>query len=239
MDKRTIHFTVEGQEIDCFCPEPMPRGDTQQYLCAKFTVDAAWENLQLLAVFRRKGRGFRPFTVPLDETLCCAFPAELLRAPDGGGSVYVLVGLLGLDPGGSAYRLTTGYTAVLITPSCYVRGETPAPPAADIYAELLAAYGSRLDAVWPVSEAGKVLAVGADGVVEPTEMVSGGGEGNVPMMTETTAGIAKVGNNLKIDGEGRLSVDTADTVEGDNTRPITAAAVYATVGNIELLLGMI
>jgi len=59
------------------------------------------------------------------------------------------------------------------------------------------------------------------------------------MMTETTAGIAKVGDNLKIDGEGRLSVDTADTVEGDNTRPITAAAVYATVGNIELLLGMI
>lgn len=239
MDKRTIDFTVAGQEIDFFCAEPMPRGDTQMYLCARFAVDAAWNGLQLLAVFRRKGRGFRPFTVPLDETLCCDFPAELLRAPDGGGSVYVLVGLLGLDPGGSAYRLTTGYTAVLITPSCYVRGDTPAPPTADIYAELLAAYGSRLNAVWPVSEAGKVLAVGADGVVTPTEMMSGGGDGNVPIMTDTTAGIAKVGDNLKIDAAGRLSVDTADAVEGDNTRPITAAAVFATVGNIELLLGTI
>ncbi|MBQ2768104.1 MAG: hypothetical protein IJF49_08535, partial [Clostridia bacterium] len=59
------------------------------------------------------------------------------------------------------------------------------------------------------------------------------GGGDVPIMSETVAGIAKVGDNLKIDDAGRLSVDTADTVEGDNTRPITAAAVYATVGNIE------
>lgn len=61
----------------------------------------------------------------------------------------------------------------------------------------------------------------------------------VPIMSETAAGVAKVGDNLKIDGEGRLSVDTADDVDGDNTRPITAAAVYATVGNIEVLLGTI
>jgi hypothetical protein len=36
-----------------------------------------------------------------------------------------------------------------------------------------------------------------------------------------------------------LSVDTVDDFEGDNTLPITAAAVQNTVGNIEILLGTI
>lgn len=35
---------------------------------------------------------------------------------------------------------------------------------------------------------------------------------------------------------GVLSVNTTDTVEEDNTLPITSAAVYSTVGNIEILL---
>lgn len=71
------------------------------------------------------------------------------------------------------------------------------------------------------------------------ESKGGGDAVDVQIMSETVAGIAKVGDNLKIDGEGRLSVDTADEVDGDNTRPITAAAVFATVGNIEVLLGTI
>ena len=66
-----------------------------------------------------------------------------------------------------------------------------------------------------------------------------GGSADVQIMSDTVAGIARVGDNLKIDSEGRLSVDTADDVEQDNTRPITAAAVFATVGNIEVLLGNI
>lgn len=36
--------------------------------------------------------------------------------------------------------------------------------------------------------------------------------------------------------DGRLSVNTADAVEQDNTLPITSAAVHTTVGNIEVLL---
>lgn len=52
-------------------------------------------------------------------------------------------------------------------------------------------------------------------------------------------GGVRVGPNLKINENGVLSVDTADAVEEDNTRPITAAAVHTTVGNIEILLGTI
>ena len=36
--------------------------------------------------------------------------------------------------------------------------------------------------------------------------------------------------------EGELMVDTANAVEQDNTRPVTSAAVYVEIGNIEALL---
>ena len=45
----------------------------------------------------------------------------------------------------------------------------------------------------------------------------------------------KVGESLKMEN-GVLSVNTADEVEADNTLPVTSAAVYVTVGNIEALL---
>lgn len=44
---------------------------------------------------------------------------------------------------------------------------------------------------------------------------------------------------LSLSKENVLSVNTAPNVEEDNTLPITAAAVYNTVGNIEILLGTI
>ena len=49
-------------------------------------------------------------------------------------------------------------------------------------------------------------------------------------------GLIKVGENLKITEDGVLSVDTADAVEQDNTKPITSAAVHVEIGNIEVLL---
>ena len=68
---------------------------------------------------------------------------------------------------------------------------------------------------------------------------SGGGGGSsadVPIASDTVAGIVRVGENLKISADGVLSVDTATAVEEDNTRPVTSAAVQTTVGNIEILL---
>ena len=43
------------------------------------------------------------------------------------------------------------------------------------------------------------------------------------------------GAGLKV-VEGELMVDTANAVEQDNTRPVTSAAVYVEIGNIEALL---
>ena len=49
-----------------------------------------------------------------------------------------------------------------------------------------------------------------------------------------------IGSGLKLDEEtNTLSVDTAESVEKDNTKPVTSAAVYTEVGNINALLATI
>ena len=45
----------------------------------------------------------------------------------------------------------------------------------------------------------------------------------------------KIGAGLKV-VENELMVDTANAVEQDNTRPVTSAAVFVEIGNIEALL---
>ena len=44
-----------------------------------------------------------------------------------------------------------------------------------------------------------------------------------------------LGTGFKLEGE-QLSVDAADTAEADNTKPITSAAVYTELGNINAVL---
>lgn len=45
----------------------------------------------------------------------------------------------------------------------------------------------------------------------------------------------QIGDGLKLE-DNVLSVDTADKVEQDNTKPVTSAAVYTVVGNINAIL---
>lgn len=55
-----------------------------------------------------------------------------------------------------------------------------------------------------------------------------------------TGGGYNIGSGLKLDAAtNTLSVDTAAAVEKDNTKPVTSAAVYTEVGNINALLATI
>lgn len=54
--------------------------------------------------------------------------------------------------------------------------------------------------------------------------------------TEERLGGIIVGDDLLVTESGRLSVDKATSMYEDNTKPITAAAVYAEIGNIDALL---
>ena len=53
------------------------------------------------------------------------------------------------------------------------------------------------------------------------------------------AGSLSIGDGLKWAADGKLTVDTADKVEQDNTKPVTSAAVHTEIGNIEALLAAI
>lgn len=66
-----------------------------------------------------------------------------------------------------------------------------------------------------------------------------GGITEIPIATHDTIGGIKIGNNLRISDDGVLSVETTDAAEQDNTLPITSAAVYTAVGNIEVRLSTI
>ena len=57
--------------------------------------------------------------------------------------------------------------------------------------------------------------------------------------TTTSLGGIIVGEDLQITQTGVLSITKANAVEQDNTHPITAAAVYTEVGNINALLATI
>ena len=59
-----------------------------------------------------------------------------------------------------------------------------------------------------------------------------------PATTLTLGGII-VGEDLQITQAGVLSVVKANVVEQDNTHPITAAAVFTEIGNIDALLSTI
>lgn len=63
---------------------------------------------------------------------------------------------------------------------------------------------------------------------------------NVSVRAGGSGGGYNIGPGLKLDAEtNTLSVDTADAVEKDNTKPVTSAAVFAEVGNINALLATI
>lgn len=70
----------------------------------------------------------------------------------------------------------------------------------------------------------------------------GGGSGaevSLPVASQTVLGGVMVGQNLSVSQNGVLSVTTTSEVAEDNTKPITSAAVYATIGNINALLSKI
>lgn len=67
----------------------------------------------------------------------------------------------------------------------------------------------------------------ADGTWREVPAIGGSGSGGGSTYV--------AGDNIRING-GIISVVTTNEAEKDNTRPITSAGVYATIGNIEALL---
>ena len=68
-----------------------------------------------------------------------------------------------------------------------------------------------------------------------SSFASGGGSGG----SGEENYIKSISDDFSVDESGKLSLKKATSVEQDNTKPITSAAVYTEIGNINALLEII
>lgn len=117
---------------------------------------------------------------------------------------------------------TVWVTLGKVMPAAEPSGDPGADPTLPIWAQLQEQIGNLAD-LKTDSKDNLVAAIN-----EALQSGSGGGGGY------------QIGSGLKLDAEtNTLSVDTAAAVEKDNTKPVTSAAVYTEVGNINALLATI
>ena len=118
---------------------------------------------------------------------------------------------------------TVWVTLGKVMPAAEPSGDPGAEPTLPIWAQLQNQIGD-LDDLQTYNKGNLV-----DAINEARN--SGGGSGG---------GGYTIGDGLKLDAAtNTLSVDTAAAVEKDNTKPVTSAAVYTEVGNINALLATI
>ena len=117
---------------------------------------------------------------------------------------------------------TVWVTIGKVMPAAEPSGDPGADPTLPIWAQLQNQIGD-LDDLKTYNKGNLVDAI--------NEARSSGGSGG---------GGYTIGDGLKLDAAtNTLSVDTAAAVEKDNTKPVTSAAVYTEVGNINALLATI
>ena len=117
---------------------------------------------------------------------------------------------------------TVWVTLGKVMPAAEPSGDPGADPTLPIWAQLQNQIGD-LDDLQTYNKGNLVDAI--------NEARSSGGSGG---------GGYTIGDGLKLDAAtNTLSIDTAAAVEKDNTKPVTSAAVYTEVGNINALLATI
>ena len=187
----------------------------QKAVTVRFVFSADWENLKKTAVFSN-GRK----TVDIlqanwtDNTV--EVPHEILTAP----GYIARVGVYGTDETGLILP-TLWATLGKVMPAADPSGDESADEALPVWQQLQNQIG----------DLEKLKTYNKDNLVSAINEArqSGGGSGGY-----------NIGSGLKLDSDtNTLSVDTADKVEQDNTKPVTSAAVYTEVGNINALLATI
>ena len=186
--------------------------ESVQYLTAKVVCETEdWTGREIKAMF---GQGCTVYEVTVTGGEITA--KQQLNLTAGDWRVW-LVGNSARD-GDVIPRITTNVAHISVAPTGGTEGNPfPATPPT-VEEQLRADMGNLAD----LTTEDKSSLVAAINEVRQT---GGGG-------TAYT-----IGHGLKLDAKtNTLSVDTADKMEQDNTLPITSAAVYVEVGNINALL---
>ncbi len=228
-----ITLSLDKNRIQLLESETLTSGSKNVYTC-QFSFDESWEGLERTAFFQA-GRIKR--AVLLDEENKCQIPDEVLAI--SGENLHVGVrGTRGGELVLPSRMANLGYIHIGADSAEFTE------PSADVYGHIL---DMSKEAIEVSNETQKILE--NLNIDEGCSFLpSGGKKGQVLVKksandgdadwADFTGGVSmpELGAALFYDDKGRLDVRTADTVESDNTQPITSAAVHSTVGNIEILL---
>lgn len=182
----------------------------------EFVFSPEWDGLTKTAVFSNGKTTVDVLAANWDGDTV-PVPHEVLAVPGR----HARVGVYGADESGVVLP-TVWVSLGKVQPGADPSGDASADPSLPVWAQLQKQIGD-LDDLKTYNKGNLVDAI--------NEARSSGGSGG---------GGYTIGEGLKLDAAtNTLSVDTAEAVEKDNTKPVTSAAVYTEVGNINALLATI
>lgn len=210
----TIHCSRACAHL-CSPPELLTAGMAKA-VTVEFVFSPEWDGLTKTAVFSNGKTTVDVLAANWDGDTV-PVPHEVLAVPGR----HARVGVYGADESGVVLP-TVWVSLGKVQPGADPSGDETADPSLPVWAQLQKQIGD-LDDLKTYNKGNLV-----DAINEARN--SGGG----------TGGGYNIGDGLKLDSDtNTLSVDTADKVEQDNTKPVTSAAVYTEVGNINALLATI
>lgn len=196
-------------------PELLTAGMSKA-VTVQFVFSPAWDGLTKTAVFSNGKTTVDVLAANWDGDTV-PVPHEVLAVPGR----HARVGVYGANESGVILP-TVWVSLGKVQPGADPSGDISADPALPVWQQLQKQIGD-LDDLKTYNKGNLVAAINE-------ARNSGGG----------TGGGYNIGSGLKLDAAtNTLSVDTAAAVEKDNTKPVTSAAVYTEVGNINALLATI
>ena len=196
-------------------PELLTAGMSKA-VTVQFVFSPDWDGLTKTAVFSNGKTTVDVLAANWDGD-SVPVPHEVLAVPGR----HARVGVYGADESGVVLP-TVWVSLGKVQPGADPSGDASADPTLPVWAQLQKQIGD-LDDLKTYNKGNLVQAINE-------ARQSGGGSG----------GGYTIGDGLKLDQDtNTLSVDTAAAVEKDNTKPVTSAAVYTEVGNINALLATI
>lgn len=196
-------------------PELLTAGMSKA-VTVQFVFSPEWDGLTKTAVFSNGKTTVDVLAANWDGDTVLV-PHEVLAVPGR----HARVGVYGADESGVVLP-TVWVSLGKVQPGADPSGDASADPSLPVWAQLQKQIGD-LDDLKTYNKGNLVDAI--------NEARGSGGSGG---------GGYTIGEGLKLDAAtNTLSVDTAAAVEKDNTKPVTSAAVYTEVGNINALLATI
>ena len=209
-----IHINKASAHL-CSPPELLTAGMSKA-VSVRFAFSEDWDGLTKTAVFSN-GRATVDVLAANWDGDTVDVPPEVLAV----AGRYARVGVYGANASGVVLP-TVWVSLGKVQPAAEPSGDPSAEPTLPVWAQLQEQIGDLND----LKTYNKETLVAA---INEARQSGGGGGGGY-----------QIGDGLKLDAEtNTLSVDTADVVEKDNTKPVTSAAVYTEVGNINALLATI